>query len=199
MHFSLLGPLLVRIGDRERAVGGAKVRTLLAVLLLEPGRPVPVDRLRTALWGDDPPASANASLHNMQARLRAQLGDEHGERLRSTPLGYLLEVAGGELDVQVFGLGVQRAREALLRGDWDAVREESAGALALWRGVPLAESPDLPEAQIPRRRWQEARLEALEWRIEAELRLGHVRGLVPELTGLTDEHPLHEDPTNSTV
>ncbi|MFD7451839.1 BTAD domain-containing putative transcriptional regulator [Kitasatospora sp. NPDC059827] len=166
MYFSLLGPLLVRIGDQERAVGGAKVRTLLAVLLLEPERPVPLDRLRTALWGDNPPASASASLHNMLARLRAQLGDERGERLRSTPLGYVLEVAGGEVDARVFDLGVRRAREALLREDWDAVREESAAALALWRGVPLGEFPDLPEAQVPRRQWQEARLEALEWRIE---------------------------------
>ncbi|MFI6155488.1 AfsR/SARP family transcriptional regulator [Kitasatospora sp. NPDC051170] len=196
MHFSLLGPLLVRVGDQERTVGGAKVRTLLAVLLLEPGRPVPPDRLKAALWGDAPPASANASLHNMLARLRTQLGDElgdeHGERLRSTPLGYRLEVAEGELDTQVFGLGVRRAREALLRGDWNAVRHESAAALALWRGVPLAEFPDLPPAQTPRRQWQEARLQALEWRIEAELRLGQVQGLVPELTALTAEHPLHE-------
>ncbi|MGW7449081.1 BTAD domain-containing putative transcriptional regulator [Kitasatospora sp. NPDC054795] len=192
MHFSLLGPLLVRVGDQERAVGGAKVRTLLAVLLLEPDRPVPQDRLRAALWGDHPPASASASLHNMLARLRTQLGDEHGERLRSTPLGYLLKVAEGELDSRVFGLGVRRAREALLREDWEAVRRESAAALALWRGEPLAEFPDLPQAQAPRRQWQEARLQALEWRIEAELRLGQIQGLVPELTTLAGEHPLHE-------
>ncbi|WP_369182314.1 BTAD domain-containing putative transcriptional regulator [Streptomyces sp. Y1] len=192
MHFSLLGPLLVRVGHQERPIGGVKVRTLLAVLLLEANRPVPPDRLKAALWGDRPPASANASLHNMLARLRTQLGDEHGERLRSTPLGYLLDVAGDELDVQLFDLGVERAREALRREDWNAVRQESATALALWRGAPLAEFPDLPQAQTPRRRWQEAHLQALEWRIEADLRLGHVQGLVPELTGLTGEHPLHE-------
>ncbi|MFD4656351.1 BTAD domain-containing putative transcriptional regulator [Kitasatospora sp. NPDC058444] len=192
MHFSVLGPLLVRVGDQERAVGGAKVRTLLAVLLLEPDRPVGPDRLKAALWGDRPPASASASLHNMLARLRTQLGDELGERLRSTPLGYLLKVAEGELDARVFGLGVERAREALLREDWEAVRRESAAALALWRGEPLAEFPDLPQAQTPRRQWQEAHLQALEWRIEAELRLGLVQGLVPELTALAGEHPLHE-------
>ncbi|MFD5466272.1 BTAD domain-containing putative transcriptional regulator [Kitasatospora sp. NPDC127059] len=192
MHFSLLGSLLVRIDRQERAVGGVKVRTLLAVLLLEANRPVPPDRLRTALWGDHPPASANASLHNMLARLRTQLDDGRGDRLRSTPLGYLLEVAEGELDTHLFDLGVQRARDALLREDWASVRRESVAALALWRGVPLAELPDLPQAQAPRRQWEEARLQALEWRIEAELRLGRVSGLVPELTRLTGEHPLHE-------
>ncbi|MFF2076422.1 BTAD domain-containing putative transcriptional regulator [Kitasatospora sp. NPDC058162] len=192
MHFSLLGSLLVRIDGQERAVGGVKVRTLLAVLLLAANRPVPPDRLKAALWGDRPPASANASLHNMLARLRSRLGDGQGDRLRSTPLGYLLEVAEGELDAHLFDLGVQRARDALLREDWDSVHRESAAVLALWRGVPLAELPDLPEAQTPRRQWEEARLQALEWRIEAELRLGRVSGLVPELTGLTGEHPLHE-------
>ncbi|MFJ9691830.1 BTAD domain-containing putative transcriptional regulator [Kitasatospora sp. NPDC101183] len=190
MHYSLLGPLLVRDGHRERTVGGAKVRALLAVLLLAEGRPVTADRLKAALWGDRPPASANASLHNMLARLRTQLGG--GERLRTTPLGYLLEVAEGELDARVLTLGVQRAREAVLREDWTAVREEAATALAPWRGVPLAEFPDLPEAEAPRRQWQEAHLQALEWRIEADLHLGRLHGLAAELTTLTAEHPLHE-------
>ncbi|MBD0688810.1 AfsR/SARP family transcriptional regulator [Streptomyces sp. CBMA123] len=195
MYFGLLGPLVVRPGNTDRdqrAVGGPKVRTLLATLLLEANRPVPPDRLKAALWGDRPPASANASLHNMLARLRTQLDDAPGDRLRSTPLGYLLRVADGELDAQLFDLGVRRARDALMREDWASVRRESTAALALWRGVPLLEFPDLPQAQVPRQQWQGTRLQALEWRIEAELHLGQVRGLVPELTGLTGEHPLHE-------
>ncbi|MGA5823352.1 BTAD domain-containing putative transcriptional regulator [Kitasatospora sp. NPDC094028] len=211
MNFGLLGPLVVTTGPTgrlvERPVGGAKVRTLLAVLLLEANRPVPPERLKAALWGDRPPASANASLHNMLARLRAQLTEEHDEhdehderderderadRLRSTPLGYVLKVTDGELDARLFDLGVQRARDALRREDWTSVRQESAAALARWRGVPLAEFPDLPQAQTPRRQWQEARLQALEWRIESDLRLGQVDGLIPELTALTAEHPLHE-------
>ncbi|MFE0462982.1 BTAD domain-containing putative transcriptional regulator [Kitasatospora sp. NPDC058965] len=192
MHFGLLGPLAVRLGDQDQHVNGLKVRTLLAVLLLEANQPVPVDRLKAALWGDRPPATATASLHNMVARLRALLAAPYGERLLSTPLGYLLRVTEDELDTGLFERSVRRAREALLREDWESVRRESAAALALWRGDPLAELPDLTQAQAPRQQWQEARVQAIEWRIEAELRLGRTAGLVPELTGLTAEHPLHE-------
>ncbi|MFE9429123.1 BTAD domain-containing putative transcriptional regulator [Kitasatospora sp. NPDC006697] len=192
MLFGLLGSLVVRIGHGERAVNGLKLRTLLAVLLLEANQPVSVDRLKTALWGDRPPAAATPSLHNMVARLRTLLADEGGDRLRSTPLGYLLKVAEGELDTELFDRSVGNARQALLREDWKSLHQESAAALALWRGVPLAELPDLPQAQAPRQQWLDARLQLLEWRIEAELRLGHVPGLVPELTRLVVEHPLHE-------
>ncbi|MFE9429025.1 BTAD domain-containing putative transcriptional regulator [Kitasatospora sp. NPDC006697] len=192
MYFGLLGPLAVWVDRAQRPVNGHKLRTLLAVLLLEANQPVPADRLKDALWSDHPPATAAASIHNMVAKLRGLLDDGSADRLRSTSLGYLLEVGPEELDTRLFERSIQQAREALLRGDWESVRQESAGALARWRGEPLAELPDLPQAHAPRLRWQEARLQALEWRITAELRLGRVDGLVPELTGLTAEHPLHE-------
>ncbi|WP_143666602.1 AfsR/SARP family transcriptional regulator, partial [Streptomyces reticuliscabiei] len=91
-------------------IGSVKVRTLLAALLLEPGRVVPVETLKDALWGGAPPASAQASLHNHVARLRRLLDDP--ARLRAVPPGYLLRVGPGELDVHVFHAHVERARAA---------------------------------------------------------------------------------------
>ncbi|MDH6132295.1 DNA-binding SARP family transcriptional activator [Kitasatospora sp. MAA4] len=192
MRFGLLGPLSVHHGAEERTVSGLKQRILLAMLLLEADQPVQLDRLKAALWGERPPASASASIHNMVARLRRLIDDEEGSRLRSTPLGYLLHVAEDELDSRLFESRLRRARSALLGSDWESVQQEAGAALDLWRGVPLAELPDLAPAQAPRQQWQEARLQALEWRIQAQLRLGRSSGLVPELTRLVAEHPLHE-------
>ncbi|WP_245985129.1 AfsR/SARP family transcriptional regulator [Streptomyces tateyamensis] len=120
------------------------------------------------------------------------LADEAGARLRSTSLGYLLDTTGDELDVRLFEQAAARAREALLRADWSAVRHETGAAPGLWRGLPLAELPELPQAQTLRQHVQEARLQALEWRVQAEIRLGHAAGLVPELSVLVVEHPLRE-------
>ncbi|MGK5556097.1 AfsR/SARP family transcriptional regulator, partial [Actinomadura kijaniata] len=53
MRFGVLGPLAVwTAGGSPVAVREAKVRALLADLLITPGRPVSVDRLVEDLWGD---------------------------------------------------------------------------------------------------------------------------------------------------
>jgi hypothetical protein len=65
-------------------------------------------------------------------------------------------------------------------------------ALGLWRGAPLADADSrvLQDAQVPR--LEQARLQAVEWRIEADLHLGRHGQLVPELTALVGEYPLRE-------
>jgi hypothetical protein len=67
-----------------------------------------------------------------------------------------------------------------------------ADALALWRGDPFADFLYEPFAQTEIARMFELRLEALEERIEAELKLGRDEALVAELTELVSEHPLRE-------
>ncbi len=118
LRFGLLGtPVLfdpVDYDDAVHPVSSPKVRTLLAALLLEPGRVVSVDALKDALWGGSPPASAHASLHNHVTRLRRLLDDP--ERLRAVPPGYVLRVDEGELDVHVFETHVATARSAHAAG-----------------------------------------------------------------------------------
>ncbi|MDX2544722.1 BTAD domain-containing putative transcriptional regulator [Streptomyces sp. WI04-05B] len=173
-------------------IGSVKVRTLLAALLLEPGRVVPVEALKDALWGGAPPASAQASLHNHVARLRRLLDDP--ARLRAVPPGYLLRVGPGELDVHVFQAHVERARAAHANQDWRRVLDECASALALWRGAPLTGLPPETFGYAFTQRLTEARLLLLDWRYDAELHVGGPRlpSLIPELTALTAEHPLRE-------
>ncbi|MFI1519544.1 AfsR/SARP family transcriptional regulator [Kitasatospora cineracea] len=188
----MLGTLTVHDGTAERPIRGPKARTLLAVLLLNADRPVSLDRLVDALWGERAPATAEASLRNLVARLRRSLADEDGTRLRATPAGYRLVVADEELDTRRFEAAVRRAHAAHEAGDLPAVLAETATALDLWRGEPLADLPEAAGNGAACEQWREGRLQALEWRFDAELRLGRPHALIPELTRLVGEHPLRE-------
>ncbi|MEU9350244.1 BTAD domain-containing putative transcriptional regulator [Streptomyces griseoloalbus] len=205
LRFGLLGtPVLYdggSGGDREagegcpvpaRTIGSPKLRTLLAVLLLDAGRVVSVEALKDAMWGGAPPPSAQPSLHNHVARLRRLLDDP--DRLVTVPTGYVLRVGEGEVDIHVFDAHTAAARAAHAGRDWARVVRESTSALALWRGTPLAGLPPEVGGYALVRRLREARLLLLEWRYDAELALGGGRlaGLVPELAALAAAHPLRE-------
>ena len=72
--FRILGPLEVSDETGAFLLGGLKQRAVLALLLLEPGRTVSVDRLIDALWGENPPRTATTSLQNFISQLRKTLG-----------------------------------------------------------------------------------------------------------------------------
>ncbi|MFI1394060.1 BTAD domain-containing putative transcriptional regulator [Streptomyces sp. NPDC020681] len=192
MRFGLLGPPALHDAAGEpRTLSSGKIRALLAALLLRPNRVVPVDELKDALWGDEPPASAHASLHNHVTRLRRLLAED--DRLRAVPPGYLLRVEPGELDAEVFEAQVRVARAAHARGDWHAVADAARTGLALWRGTPLSGVHD-PDAGTPAlvQRLRESRLLMLEWKYDAELALGREHMIGPELAALVAEFPLRE-------
>ncbi|MFE9771454.1 BTAD domain-containing putative transcriptional regulator [Streptomyces sp. NPDC005931] len=176
-----------------RPISSPKLRTLLAALLLDAGHAVSVEALKDVLWGGMPPASAHPSLHNHVARLRRMLDDPG--RLRTVPTGYVLRVAEGEVDVDVFDAHASAARAAHAGREWERVVRECAAALALWRGTPLAGLPPEVGGFALVQRLREARLLLLEWRHDAELGLGGERAarLVPELAALAAEHPLREE------
>lgn len=184
MRFGILGPLQVQADDGEvLATGSPKQRTLLAILLLADGRPVPVERLTEELWGDRPPATASAALQVHLSGLRKTLGD----RLVRSAGGYAVGVDAGELDAAEF---------ARLTGQAGQDHTETAArlgtALALWRGEPLSGVADTPAIQAARVRLAEQRLAALEDRIEAELSAGRHSAVISELAELTTAHPLRE-------
>uniref|UniRef100_UPI0013C505B1 AfsR/SARP family transcriptional regulator n=1 Tax=Streptomyces europaeiscabiei TaxID=146819 RepID=UPI0013C505B1 len=79
------------------------------------------------LWGEDPPPTDTASLHNHVARLRRGLGDTGGTRPRTMARGLELHVDEGELDRDMFEGQVRRTQETHHRGDWE-VAERAAGA-----------------------------------------------------------------------
>jgi DNA-binding SARP family transcriptional activator len=197
MEFRILGPLEVCDDGRRLALGGARRRALLAMLLLHPNEVVSSDRLIDALWGEKPPDNAAKALQVHVSGLRKLLEPEHrpGEPhgvLVTRPPGYLLELAPEQLDLGRFERLRTEASQALAAGDAAAAVGKLRGALALWRGSPLADVAYEPFAQTEIARLEELRVAALEDRLEAELALGRHSDVVGELEALIAEHPLRE-------
>jgi DNA-binding SARP family transcriptional activator len=189
MDFAIFGPLEVRDGGAPIAVGGAKQRGLLALLLLNANEVVSSDRLIDELWGGQPPATAGKALQVYVSGLRKALGRD---RIATAPPGYRLAVERDELDLERFERLAVRGRSALEEGDPRSARELLDAALSLWRGPALADFAYEPFARLEAERLEERRLAALEERLEADLRLGRHGELVAELGRLVAEHPLRE-------
>ncbi|MGI5346717.1 BTAD domain-containing putative transcriptional regulator [Streptomyces sp. CA-250714] len=182
---------------RLRDLGTRKQRALLAMLALEPGRVVSLDRLIEELWSGEPPAQATRTLQAYVAHLRKVL--EPGRPPRTPPRllltrepGYLLDVAPGQVDLELFTSWADEGRAALARRDHaEAVRVLSR-ALELWRGQPLGEFADERFARPVAARLVEVRAAALEDRYEARLALGEAAACVPGLEAQTAEQPYRE-------
>ena len=185
VEFRILGPLEV-VRDRERVdVGGKRQRDVLTILLLEANRLVPADVLRDRLWGEQPPPTATASLHNAVSHLRKLLGDGV---IETRPPGYVLHVEPDCFDLSRFEQRLRDAQTAPPEGRATIL----TAALAEWRGPALAESAYEPWAEGEVRRLEEMRTAALEDRVDADLAGGRDVELVPELEQLVHEHPLRE-------
>jgi DNA-binding SARP family transcriptional activator/tetratricopeptide (TPR) repeat protein len=192
MEFGLLGPLVVRSGETEVPVRRGHQRALLAILLLEANRPVPVEVITQALWGPAPPRSAPVAIRSYIRWLRLALGPAGWERISTQPCGYLIRVADGELDLARFEHLLASARAAARSGSWQDAAGQARAALSCWRGEPLAdiESDTLVLREAPR--LAELRLQAVETRIDADLRLGGHAEVSAELQHLCAAHPLRE-------
>ncbi|MFE6039716.1 ATP-binding protein [Streptomyces sp. NPDC056452] len=166
-------------------VGGTRLRALLAALALRAGRPVSVAALVDDVWAGDPPNDAPAALQALVGRLRRALGRE---AVTGTPGGYRLEADRDDVDLYVFERLARRGAAELDSGDPESAARTLRAALALWRGPALA---DLRERDHGIRA-EADRTAAIQQRIEADLRRGAPRGLVPELRELTAAHPYNE-------
>ncbi|MFD4557791.1 BTAD domain-containing putative transcriptional regulator [Streptomyces sp. NPDC058469] len=186
MRYKILGS--TRAEDEQGTgvpLGGARLRALLAVLALHPGRIVPFGTLIDEVWADDPPQDAPAALQALVGRLRRTLGKD---AIASDPGGYRLAATRDEVDLFVFEHLVRRGTAALDRGDATVAARDLGEALALWRGPALADLPDRSAAARP----DALRQEATRARAEADLLLGRAADVVPELRELTAAHPYDE-------
>lgn len=191
IEFRILGPLEARLDGTVLRLGPPKQRALLALLVLEANRAVPVDRLIDRLWGERPPASARTVLQGYVSQLRKILGPAGGA-LRTEGGGYLLEVAVDRVDAWRFERLLREGVDALRADQPKRASEALAQAIALWRGPPLADFAYEAWAQAEIQRLEELRLGSFEERIESELVLGRHVELVGELEVLVDQHPLRE-------
>ncbi|MFI6287298.1 BTAD domain-containing putative transcriptional regulator [Streptomyces sp. NPDC051018] len=208
MRYGVLGPLAV--WDAEGApvrVPEAKVRALLADLLIHGGGPVPPDRLIEDLWAGNPPDGSANALQTKISQLRRVLGRE---RVVREPAGYRLLLAenaniadnanladdtnnADDVIGAVDALRFQELAERARAHDEPAVKADLfAEALALWRGPAYADVAEALFARGEIARLEELRLTVLEDRADVRLTLGEHHALAAELGELVARYPLRE-------
>ena len=193
IEFAVLGSVELRVGGRPLPLRGVKVRELLSLMLLHRGRVVPVERLADELWDGAPPAASTAALRVYVSRLRKLLATAGHESLLVThPAAYRLDVPDSAIDLARFETLASSGRAAFSAGDPERAAELLRSALSLWRGPAFADLASTQAVEMESARLEEARLEAFEDRIEAELACGRHRSVLGELQAAVTATPLRE-------
>jgi DNA-binding SARP family transcriptional activator len=192
--FGVLGPLRIRQDGEEVMLPSSKPTVLLGALLLNANEVVSQEFLRSALWGEEPPANASSAIHVAVLRLRKLLG-KHGlgsgpdGGIETSPGGYRITVDAQSLDLLAFRDLVTRAgRTPSPAAELTLMRS----ALELWEGDPVLNltSPALRAGVAAS--LVEERIRILARCHDIELSRGNCAVIVPELRQLSSEFPSNE-------
>ncbi|MEV0387885.1 BTAD domain-containing putative transcriptional regulator [Nonomuraea sp. NPDC050643] len=188
MEFRLFGSIDACAGGRRLELGPRKRRQVLAALLLDLNRPVPVERLIDAVWETDPPDSARMTVQGHVYRLRRALAGAEGAEVETDPSGYVLRADPERVNALRFR---RLIAEAAGEGDeaGAALLEE---ALELWRGAALGESGGGRSLEVAAVELEEARLAAVEELARRRLRLGQPERAVAPLRAIVTAGPHQE-------
>jgi DNA-binding SARP family transcriptional activator len=182
----VLGPIDVRTNGHVATVGGRARRALLGTLAIRAGHAVPVSDLRTTLWGDEPPTSADNVVQSYVSRLRHALGDA---AVVSSDHSYTLDLRHVDIDAARFQEMAQRAHETEDPAERLTICRK---ALGLWRGRPFGELADVEAFQFETYRLDSLRDALMELALETELMLGRHELVVGELHNAVREQPYNE-------
>ncbi|GHH61352.1 hypothetical protein GCM10017774_87200 [Lentzea cavernae] len=182
MEFRLLGDVEVRVGGEVVDIGHARQRCVLAVLLVEVNRLVPVDVLVDRVWGEHVPQRARNAVAGYVSRLRQVLPDE--VRIVGRQGGYVVCADPMSVDLHRFHALVERARVE----PGETVLGE---ALGLWRGEPFS-TVDTPWLAEVRTALESRRFAALLDRNDLLLERGRHAELLAELEVTAAAFPLDE-------
>ncbi|MEU4219266.1 BTAD domain-containing putative transcriptional regulator [Actinoplanes sp. NPDC026623] len=196
LRFEILGAVRALRGEEPVDLGPAKQRAVLAVLLLEAGRPVPTHQMVDAVWGEEPPENGANVVQKYVAGLRRVLEPDRsprtpGELIALTEGGYVLRADPGALDAERFQAGLARASAERRAGRLAEAAETLREAVGLWQGEALAGLAG-PVFEAARNRLADARATAWEKWADIELARGNHTGLMPDLVRLVEQFPLRE-------
>ncbi len=188
VEFRVLGGVEVRVDDHPADIGHTRQRNVLAALLVDADRVVPIDQLAYRLWDDSPPSRARDILYTYLSRLRHALASAAGVPLCRQRGGYRLAIDPILVDLHRFEHLVDLARGeapgAVAAGHLQA-------ALALWQGDPLS-TLDTPWAAGIRDALRARRHAALLEGFELDLARGEPGRVLAGSGQLVQEHPLDE-------
>ncbi|GGS52572.1 SARP family transcriptional regulator [Planobispora rosea] len=191
MRVALLGPLEVSSdGGTPIDIAGSRLRTLLARLALEAGRPVPAESLIDELWGEEPPSGAAGALQGLVSRLRKALREAATVELVAG--GYRLSLRAEDVDVHRFEELAGQGRRELSADRYEQAASLLGAALDLWRGAALVDVREAAFARDTATRLHDLRTAAAEDRFEAELHLGRHAQVLAPLGAEAAERPLSE-------
>lgn len=172
MEFRILGPVEISHGAKRLDLHGARQEIVLAMLLLNANRPVTMDRLLEATYGEDLPPTARSQAQISISTLRRLFASCGQDSVISTRTGgYAIQVGDGGLDSQRFEELVITAREASDASKPDVAVARYRDAIRLWRG-PALEGIDSELIRAAASRFDEQRISTNEDRIKLELQLG---------------------------
>jgi DNA-binding SARP family transcriptional activator/tetratricopeptide (TPR) repeat protein len=203
LRVGVLGPVTAWHDEREVAAGQPRQLAVLGVLAMRANRVVSRGELVDAVWGEQPPASAEGGIYTYIAGLRRVLEPDRplrtpdrSRRAAASVLvtaggGYLLRLPSGSLDADWFEQLLGQVRTLRARGDLAGAARAVDEALALWRGPAFAGVPG-PFAEAERQRLGELRTAAVEEHADLLLARGRSAEAVAELTVLAAEYPLRE-------
>jgi DNA-binding SARP family transcriptional activator/tetratricopeptide (TPR) repeat protein len=199
MELRVLGPVGIADGGRVVSLGSARVRTILAALVLEADRVVAVDELAEAVWGGAPPRTARNQVQIAISSLRtalASVSQAAADALVTQPNGYVLRLAGGvngaiRCDLHEFRRLAEAGDVLAAKRDLQGAHRSYADALAHWRG-PVCQDVESPRVQLRAALVTRERQTVDERRIGLDVLLGRPDQVIGELVGLLDADPMRE-------
>ncbi|WP_375478914.1 BTAD domain-containing putative transcriptional regulator [uncultured Jatrophihabitans sp.] len=189
----LYGAVGVFADGVEVPMGSLKQRAVLALLALEAGRVVSVDRLLDELWPDTPPTTAISTLQVYLSRLRRLFGDDAAV-LRRRP-GYALEMSADRIDVHRAVRLLDAGRAALQAGDATAALAALTTAGELTSAPALLNLRDQAGPVVEREvgHLTDIDLSVRELHVEALLATGQAAPAVDRSRALIAAAPLREN------
>jgi DNA-binding SARP family transcriptional activator/energy-coupling factor transporter ATP-binding protein EcfA2 len=169
-----------------------RAAVLLALLLVRRGRPVGMDTIVEALWGEAPPAKAERNVASLVSRLRRVVG---GDRIVASRSGYCWSGDPGcWVDLDEAERLLARAEADLAVGDASLASVAAARVLdLLGRGEVLADQPPAAWVDDPRRDGARMLRHARRCAWSAALALGEPRRAAELALAAVADDPLDED------
>lgn len=197
LQFRILGPLEVWNDRRSCAPTAPRALVTLALLIVRANHVVSLETIIKELWDDHPPRSGATTAQTYVYQLRRLIDDDVAtgtgkDVLITKSPGYALLVDPEQIDLFRFQRLTSEAHRLMEIDRPDLAAGKLREALDMWPGPPLANVEPGPVLEGHVAALEEQRMQALNLRIEADLRLGRHHQMVAELRSLTVEYPYNE-------